>query len=49
MGFECRFFGNGSGKTESVERRNASPVLAESNNHPSARSTMAGEEDDFGE
>jgi hypothetical protein len=49
MGFECRFFGNGSGKTESVERKNASAVLAGSKNHPSARSTMAGEEDDFGE
>jgi hypothetical protein len=49
MGFECRFFGNGSGKTESVERKNASAVLAGSKKHRSARSTMAGEEDDFGE
>jgi hypothetical protein len=49
MGFECRFFGNGSGKTESVECKNASAVLAGSENHPSARSTKAGEEDGFGE
>jgi hypothetical protein len=48
MGFECRFFGNGSGKTESVERKNASAVLVASKNHPSARSTKAGEGDDFG-
>jgi hypothetical protein len=48
MGFECRFFGNGSGKTESVERKNACAVLAGSKNHPSARRTKAGEEDDFG-
>jgi hypothetical protein len=47
MGFECRFFGNGSGKTESVERKNASAVLAGSKNHLSVRSTNAGE-DDFG-
>jgi hypothetical protein len=49
MGFECRFFGNGSGKTESVERKNGFAVLAGSKNHPSASSTKAGEEDDFGE
>jgi hypothetical protein len=48
MGFESRFFGNGSGKNESVERKNACAVLAGSKNHPSARSTKAGEEDDFG-
>jgi hypothetical protein len=48
MGFECRFFGNGSGKTESVEGKNASGVLVASKNHASARSTKAGEEGDFG-
>jgi hypothetical protein len=48
MGFEYRFFGNGSGKTESVERKNAFAVLAGSKSHLSARSTNAGEEDDFG-
>jgi len=49
MGFECRFFGNGSGKTESVEGKNASAVLVASKNHPSARTTKAGEEAGFGE
>jgi hypothetical protein len=48
MGFEWRFFGNSSGKTESVERKNASAVLVASKKHPSARSRKAGEEDDFG-
>jgi hypothetical protein len=40
--------GNGSGKTESVDRKNASAVLAGSKNHPSARSTKVAEADDFG-
>ena len=48
MGFECGFYGNGRSKTESAEGKNTPAVLAAGKNHPSARSTKVGEEDDFG-